>query len=75
MTPEYASPEHVSGEEITISSDIYSLGIILNEILTGHRPYKLKRQVPHEVARIIWEEMPSQPSTQSDDPVMQIPTL
>ena len=62
MTPEYASPEQVSGDEITPASDIYSLGIILYELLTGHRPYRLKRQVPHEVARIICEEMPSRPS-------------
>ncbi len=62
MTPEYASPEQVSGDEITPASDIYSLGIILYELLTGHRPYRLKRQVPHEIARIICEEMPSRPS-------------
>ena len=62
MTPEYASPEQVSGDEITPASDIYSLGIILYELLTGHRPYRLKRHVPHEIARIICEEMPSRPS-------------
>ncbi len=62
MTPEYASPEQVTGDEITPASDIYSLGIILYELLTGHRPYRLKRRVPHEVARIICEEMPSRPS-------------
>ena len=62
MTPEYASPEQVRGEEVTPASDIYSLGIILYELLTGHRPYRLKRQVPHEVARVICEEIPSHPS-------------
>ena len=75
MTPEYASPEQVTGDEVTTASDIYSLGIILYELLTGHRPYKLKRQVPHEVARIICEEMPSRPSAPNTDAEMQIPTL
>ena len=42
MTPEYASPEQVTGEEITTASDIYSLGIILYELLTGHRPYQIE---------------------------------
>ena len=75
MTPEYASPEQISGDEISTASDIYSLGIILYEILTGHRPYKLKRQVPHEIARIICEEMPSRPSTRNNDAETQISTL
>jgi serine/threonine protein kinase/Tfp pilus assembly protein PilF len=75
MTPEYASPEQVTGEEITRASDIYSLGVILYELLTGHRPYKLKRQVPHEAARIICEEMPPRPSEPNTDAEMQIPTL
>src|SRR5438270_720619 len=40
MTPEYASPEQIRGEPINTSTDIYSLGVILYEILTGHRPYR-----------------------------------
>lgn len=75
MTPEYASPEQVLGDEISPASDIYSLGVILYEMLTGHRPYKLKRQIPHEVARIISEEMPSRPSRPNADSEMQISTL
>jgi serine/threonine protein kinase/Tfp pilus assembly protein PilF len=62
MTPEYASPEQISGEQVTVASDIYSLGVILYELLTGHRPYKLRRIIAEEVARVIREEMPTNPS-------------
>jgi eukaryotic-like serine/threonine-protein kinase len=43
MTPDYASPEQIRSEEITVASDVYSLGVVLYELLTGRRPYKLKR--------------------------------
>lgn len=63
MTPEYASPEQVRGEKITPASDQYSLGVLLYELITGHRPYRLKNYLPHEVARVICEEDPDRPST------------
>jgi len=40
MTPEYASPEQVQGLAVTPASDIYALGVMLYELLTGHRPYR-----------------------------------
>jgi serine/threonine protein kinase len=56
MTPEYASPEQVRGQEITAATDIYSLGVLLYEILTGARPYKLPSLSPYEIARVICEK-------------------
>ncbi len=63
MTPEYASPEQVRGDTISTSSDIYSLGVVLFELLTGKRPYRLPSRVLDEVRRIICEEQPERPST------------
>ena len=40
MTPEYASPEQIQGAPITTASDLYSLGVLLHEMLTGRRPYR-----------------------------------
>ncbi len=62
MTPEYASPEQVCGGKITPASDIYSLGVLLYELLTGHRPYRFENRASHEIARVICEEEPDRPS-------------
>lgn len=44
LTPDYASPEQILGEPLTIASDVYSMGVILYELVSGTRPYKLKRE-------------------------------
>jgi hypothetical protein len=62
MTPEYASPEQVRGESAGAPADIYSLGVVLYEMLTGQRPYRLQSRVYHEVVRVICEEPPTRPS-------------
>lgn len=62
MTPEYASPEQIRGESITTASDIYSLGVILYQLLTGRRPYRFTSRIAHVMERIICEEEPLKPS-------------
>src|ERR1700730_4642324 len=62
MTPEYASPEQIKGERITTSSDVYSLGVLLYELLTGCRPYRVKSRQPEEIARAICEQEAEKPS-------------
>ena len=63
MTPEYASPEQIRGETITTATDVYQLGVLLYELLTGRRPYRLPSRVRFEVERAILEDEPERPST------------
>jgi eukaryotic-like serine/threonine-protein kinase len=63
LTPEYASPEQVMGETITTASDIYALGVILYELLTGRSPYHLKTGTVSELLQAICEQVPEKPST------------
>jgi serine/threonine protein kinase len=62
ITSEYASPEQVRSETITTASDIYSLGVVLYELLTEQHPYCVAGRRPGEVARAIAEQQPAKPS-------------
>ncbi len=62
MTPKYASPEQFRGESVSTATDIYSLGVILFELLTAKLPYEIENKRLDEVARAICETNPQKPS-------------
>jgi serine/threonine protein kinase/tetratricopeptide (TPR) repeat protein len=66
LTPDYASPEQILGEPLTIASDVYSLGVILYELLSGTRPYKLKRDSRGALEDAIVSTEPPLPSAVAD---------
>ena len=63
LTPEYASPEQIRGDKITTASDVYSLGALLYELLSGHRPFRFKIGSAPEMLQLISERQPPAPST------------
>ena len=63
FTPEYATPEQVTGETITTSSDVYQLGIVLYELLAGSRPFRFDRHDLSDVRSTILGNEPAPPST------------
>src|SRR5690606_22266186 len=58
MTPAYASPEHVRRQPLTTASDVYSLGVLLYQLLAGERPYRLDGLSPAEAERTICDGEP-----------------
>ncbi len=61
-TPRYASPEQIRGEPVSTATDIYSLGVLLYQMLTGTRPTGRKATTPQDAARSVLSDVPIRPS-------------
>lgn len=65
FTPEYASPEQLRGDSITTATDIYGLGVLLYEVLTGETPFRPTTDNPREIERLVCDSEPLRPSAVS----------
>lgn len=74
MTIDYASPEQFHGQPVTTATDVYSLGVVLYELLTGYLPYDLAGRSPLEMEQIVSEVEPERPSTAVERMAAMIPS-
>lgn len=67
MTPQYAAPEQITGDPITVATDVYALGVLLFVLLSGQRPYRAAKTQPAQLARTIAEVEPLRLSAEIND--------
>lgn len=72
FTPDYASPEQVRGDNLTTASDVYSLGVVLYELLCGRRPYRVNRGTAAQLEQAILEADPPSPSSVVDEAIARL---
>ncbi len=73
LTPDYASPEVVRGEHVTTSADVYALGVLLYELMTGARPLRFATMTSAEIERVVCHVTPSRPSAAAVEPMPRTP--
>ena len=72
FTPEYASPEQVRGLPVGTSADVYALGVVLFELVSGRRPFDLAGKLLNEMERIVCEVLPPRAVADADlDAIIQ----
>src|SRR5262245_22193999 len=71
LTPDYAAPEQILGEPLTVATDVYALGVVLYELLTDSRPYKIKRESRHALEDAIIAAEPPPPSAAVSNRALQ----
>jgi serine/threonine protein kinase len=71
LTPAYASPEQLMAADAGLTSDVYSLGVVLYELLTGERPYQYRRGSNREHRQAILESIPNPPSQKLIDQALE----
>jgi eukaryotic-like serine/threonine-protein kinase len=75
MTPAYAAPEQVRGEPAGMHTDVYSLGVILYELVTGRLPFDLSARTPQEANQLVVEQEPPRPSAFAADPTAPLSAI
>ena len=71
LTPDYAAPEQVRGEAVTTATDVYALGAVLYELVSGQPAHRFESRTPVHIAWVVCEVDPERPSTVASDPMRE----